>query len=319
METINRRYIWLFFSILLAIMVGAYIFNTINTPSLPKPYAPQADDSEQINSYFVVKDTLGATILETGFPVHVDDQYINEHNVQYIVLKVDGLNAVADIASKKEASDNNSVGVSAMNLPYSKSSIPALSAPGTHVGIYHTHTDESYVPTSGKASQPGAGDVYTVGKVLGDALQKSGVSVSHSTAAHDPHNINAYHRSRKTVTQLLKEGPDAVFDIHRDSAPVSAYTASINGVAASRIMIVIGRSNPKMKTNLQYAKRVKAEADSLYPGLMRGIYMGRGSYNQDLYPTALLFEVGTESISLELAERGVRLLSDVITRVLANS
>ncbi|PKM78517.1 MAG: stage II sporulation protein P [Firmicutes bacterium HGW-Firmicutes-15] len=319
MDTINRRYIWLFFSILITIMVGAYIFNIIKAPSLSKPYILRSDAGEQTNSYYVVKDTLGVTILETGLPVQVDDQYIDEHNVQYIVLKVDGKNAVADIVTKKEDSTNNSSGVSAMNLPYYKKSIPAQAAPGTHVVIYHTHTDESYVPTSAKASQPGAGDIYQVGNILTDSLQKSGVSVTHSTNAHDPHDINAYHRSRKTVTQLLTEGPDAAFDIHRDSAPASAYITSINGVDTSRVMIVMGRSNPNMKTNLQYAKKIKAEADNLYPGLVRGIFMGKGSYNQDLYPTALLFEVGTETISLDLAENGVRFLSDVITHVLASS
>lgn len=316
METINRRYIWLFFSILITIMVGAYILNTMNAPSLPKPYALQSDESEPTNSYYVLKDTLGVTILETGLPVQVDDQYIDEHNVQYIVLKVDGKNAVADIVTSTEDSASDSSVVSAMNLPYFKKSIPAQAAPGTHVVIYHTHTDESYVPTSGKATQPGAGDIFTVGNILSDSLQKSGVSVTHSTAPHDPHNINAYHRSRKTLAQLLKEGPDAAFDIHRDSAPASAYAISINGVDTSRVMIVVGRSNPNMKTNLAYAKKMKAEADSLYPGLIRGIFMGKGSYNQDLYPTALLFEVGTETISLDLAENGVRFLSDVITRVI---
>jgi stage II sporulation protein P len=318
METINRRYIWLFFSILITIMVGAYILNTMNAPYLPKPYALRSDESEQTNSYYVVKDTLGGTILETGLPVQVDDQYIDEHNVRYIVLKVDGKNAVADIVSKKEDSANNSPGVSAMNLSYSKKSIPAQATPGTHVVIYHTHTDESYVPTSDQASQPGAGDIFTVGDILTDSLQKSGVSVSHSLAPHDPHDINAYHRSRKTVAQLLKEQPDAAFDIHRDSAPASAYATSINGVDTSRVMIVVGRSNPNMNTNLQYAQKMKAEADSLYPGLIRGIFMGQGSYNQDLYPTALLFEVGTETISLELAENGVQFLGDVIARVIGS-
>ncbi len=316
METINRRYIWLFFSILITIMIGAYILNTMNAPSLPKPYDLRSDGSEQTNSYYVVKDTLGNTILETGLPVQVDDQYIDEQNVQYIVLKVDGKNAVADIVAKKEDPDNNTLGVSTMNLPYYKKSIPAQAAPGTHVVIYHTHTDESYVPTSGAASQPGAGDVFAVGNILTDSLQKSGVSVTHSTNAHDPHDINAYHRSRKTVTQLLKEKPDAAFDIHRDSAPASAYITAINGVDSSRVMIVMGRSNPNMKTNLKYAQKIKAEADSLYPGLIRGIFMGKGSYNQDLYPTALLFEVGTETISLDLAENAVRFLGDVITRVM---
>jgi stage II sporulation protein P len=300
-------------------MVGAYILNTIKTPSLPKPYAARSDEGERINSYFVVKDTQGVTIFETGLPVQVDDRYIDEHNVQYVVLKVDGNNATAGIVNTAETSANTASTVGTVNFPIYNKSIPAQAAPGTHVVIYHTHTDESYVPNSAAASQPAAGDVYTVGNVLTETLQKSGVSVTHSLAAHDPHDINAYHRSRKTVLQLLKEGPDAAFDIHRDSAPVSAYAQSMNGVDSSKVMIVVGRSNPNMNTNLKYAQKVKAAADDLYPGLIRGIFMGKGSYNQDLYPTALLFEVGTEEIDLTFAENGVRFLGDVITRVLASS
>lgn len=44
--------------------------------------------------------------------------------------------------------------------------------------------------------------------------------------------------------------------------------------------------------------------------------MGRGDYNQELYPTAMLFEIGTEGISLDLAENGVRCLGDVLIREL---
>ena len=80
-------------------------------------------------------------------------------------------------------------------------------------------------------------------------------------------------------------------------------------------MIVIGRSNPNMQTNLAYAKRIKAEADKLHPGLMRGIFMGQGDYNQDLYPTSLLFEVGTENSTLDEAEKSIRCLADAIIRV----
>jgi len=316
METINRRYIWLFFAILITVMIGAYVLNIMNTPLLNKPIPLR--DSGEISSYYVIKDTLGATILQTGLPVEVDDQYIDEHNVQYIVIKVDGQNAIANIVPNSETAAADA-STAAANLPFSNPTIPAQAAPGRHVVIYHTHTDESYTPTSGKASQPGAGDVYTVGNILADSLQKSGVSVSHSTAAHDPHDINAYHRSRKTITQLLKERPDAAFDIHRDSAPASAYITTINGVDTSRVMMVIGRSNPKMKTNLNYAKTIKAKADSLYPGLVRGIYMGRGSYNQDLYPSAMLFEMGTETISLDLVENAARFLGDVITHVFNES
>jgi stage II sporulation protein P len=317
METISRRYVWLFFAVLIVVMVGAYILNTINTPLLKKPI-PGAN--EQVSSYNVVKDTLGVTILQTGLPVHVDDQYIDEHNVQYIIIKVDGQNAVADIVTSTtenaDATADKSADITAA-LPFFNPSIPAQTAPGRHVVIYHTHTDESYIPTSGKASQPSAGDIYSVGTILADSLQRSGVSVSHSIAPHDPHDINAYNRSRRTVAQLLKEQPDAAFDIHRDSAPAQAYITTINGVETSRVMMVVGRSNPNMKTNLNYAKTIKAQADSLYPGLIRGIFMGKGDYNQDLYPTAMLFEVGTENIPLSLAENAARFLGDVITNVLA--
>ena len=313
METINRRYIWLFFAILLTVMIGAYILNIMNTPLLNKPL-PLRSDSSEISSYYEVKDAQGATILQTGLPVHVDDQYIDEHNVQYTVIKVVGQNAIADIATNSESAANNASSI-AVNLPFSNPSIPVQGAQGRHVVVYHTHSDESYTPSSGEPSQPAAGDVYAVGNILADSLQKSGVSVTHSTAAHDPHDINAYHRSRKTVAHLLKEQPDAAFDIHRDSAPASAYITSINGIATSRVMMVVGRSNPTEKTNLNYAKTIKATADNLYPGLIRGIYIGKGDYNQDLYPTAMLFEVGTETIPLDLAENAARFLGDVITHV----
>lgn len=315
METVSRRYIWIFFGLLLVVMIGAYILNTINSPILKKPVP---GPEEQVSSYYIVKDTFGVTILETGIPVHIDDQYITEKNVQYIIVKVEGQNAVADIVTKTGSEGAPGSDLSDLSLaprPFDLA-IPAQAGDRPrHVVLYHTHTDESYLPTSGKASQPGAGDIYTVGATLADSLRKSGISVSHNVNAHDPHDRNAYHRSRRTVAQLLKEQPDASFDIHRDSAPASAYTTTINGVESSRVMMVVGRSNPNVKTNLAYARRIKDQADQLYPGLVRGIFMGKGDYNQDLYPTGMLFEIGTDSIPLSLAENAARCLGDVILAV----
>lgn len=315
METLSRRYIWIFFGVLLAVMIGAYLLNTLYAPILKKPIP---GPEEQVSSYSVVKDTFGVTILETGLPVHVDDQYIDENNVQYIVIKVDGQNAVADIVTRTDGdkfpANNNAAVTPSPALFNPVLPVQAVTAP-RHAVVYHTHTDESHRPTSGKTSQPGAGDIYTVGAALADSLRKSGISVTHSVNAHDPHDRNAYHRSRRTAAQLLKEQPDAAFDIHRDSAPASAYLTTINGVDSSRVMIVVGRSNPNTKTNLAYARRIKAQADQLYPGLIRGIFMGKGDYNQDLYPTAMLFEIGTDSIPLALAENAARCLGDVILQV----
>jgi stage II sporulation protein P len=245
----------------------------------------------------------------------VDDQYIDQADIQYVVTSVEGKSAKARVVSDNEVAavpDEVQTAISPLFNP----SIPVQAGATHHVVLYHTHTDESYTPSSGTPSQPAAGDIYTVGTVLSDSLQKSGVSVSHSTAAHDPHDVHAYNRSRRTVAQLLQEQPDAAFDVHRDSAPTSAYLTDINGVETSRIMMVVGRSNPNSTTNLNYARTIKAKADSLYPGLIRGIFIGKGSYNQDLYPTAMLFEMGTEKIPIEPVENAARFLGDVIVNVI---
>ncbi|WP_278279242.1 stage II sporulation protein P [Syntrophomonas palmitatica] len=205
-------------------------------------------------------------------------------------------------------------------LPLNSKGIP-VQAPSinSHVVIYHTHSDESYGYSTGITSKPGNGDIYAVGTSLANSLQRSGISVTHSFNRHDPHDINAYHRSRRTALQLLKERPDAAFDVHRDSAPTSSYFTTVNGVNTSRVMIVIGRSNPNLKTNLDYARRVKAMGDTLYPGMMRGIFIGKGDYNQDLYPTALIFEIGTDGMSLDLAQNAATCLGDVIAHVMIQS
>ncbi len=317
MQTISKRYIWIFFSVLIVVMAGAYLLNTFYLKPSPKPVIPQASSDEtSAGKYYTVRDQSGLTIFQTGLTVHVDDRYINDKDVEYIIIKVDGQNAVAEILKKHEVSSPTEN--SSFMYPWNRQSIPAQAAQDSHVVVYHTHSDESYTPTSGTASKPGKGDIYQVGANLTDALQKSGISVTHSYNAHDPHDINAYHRSRKTLTQLLKEQPDAAFDIHRDSAPSKAYITTINGIETSKVMIVVGRGNPNMQGILNYAKKVKKEADSIHPGLMRGIFMGKGDYNQDLYPTTLLFEIGTENIPVELPNSAARLLADVLIRVISS-
>jgi len=312
-EITNKRHIWLFFSVLIFIMAVSFIINTITSPQQKPLELPNDNNSDEIH-YITIRDTNGKIILETGLPVYEDDEYIDETNIHYVIISVQGSNAIARVKDNNVSlQEKNKKNEPALNLL--DNSIPAQASPSHHVVIYHTHTDESYVPTSGKASEPGKGDVFQVGSELKQALNKAGISVTHSTEKHDPHDINAYHRSRRTVVKLLKERPDAAFDIHRDSAPAEAYVTTVNGVYTSRVMIVIGRSNPNMQTNLEYAKRIKAKADELHPGLMRGIFLGKGDYNQDLYPTALLFEVGTENLSLDAAQKAVRCLSDAIIAV----
>lgn len=315
MDKISKKYVWMFFGILMIVLVASYLLNTMRSPD-QKPYGSQGSSAHEAGpgQFFTIRDKDGITLFQTGLSVHVNDRYINENNVEYIIIKVDGRNATANIIQKEASVIANPILKPAVTGQTLFPAIPRTKS--SHVVVYHTHTDESYIPTSGQASQPGGGDVFAVGDALAETLRKAGVSVTHSRATHDPHDINAYSRSRRTLTQLLKEQPDAAFDIHRDSAPASEYYTIINGVDSSRIMIVVGMSNPNIRTNLDFAKRIKNRADELYPGLIRGIFMGRGDYNQDLYPTAMLFEVGTDSISLNLAENSARCMGDVLVKEL---
>ncbi len=314
METTAKRYLWIFFGILLAVLVGAYLMNLVNAPQ-----AKPLGDSQSNPSYYTVRDEIGNVVLETGIPVHVDDIWISDQNQQYQITRVERDQAWASLKKADNSPLTSMLSLDNSAQPALGPAVPVQTPPqDIHVVIYHTHTDECYTPTSGTSSRPGDGDVYEVGVKLADTFRLNGISVTHSLNKHDPHDINAYHRSRRTATQLLTEAPDAAFDIHRDAAPVSAYQTTINGVPASRVMIVMGRTNPKFKTNLDYAIQVKAAADSLYPGLLRGIYIGRGDYNQDLYPTALLLEVGTEGNYQLSAERAVTAMGDALVAVLRN-
>ncbi|MGI5922147.1 MAG: stage II sporulation protein P [Syntrophomonadaceae bacterium] len=313
MSNINKKYMVIFFGILIAIMIASYILNTI----VPAPYSIPgifAPGEEAKSSYTTIRDTAGNVVLQTGLPVHRDDEYINEKDIHYKIVQVNGNSAIAEQKQEQTAQDTRAVfkyANMANHFAFTKYN-PAKPDNGHHIVIYHTHSDESYIPTSGTDAKPGNGDIYDIGASMTDSLKTAGISVTHSYANHGPHDINAYHRSRRTLARLLKEQPDAAFDIHRDSAPLRAYATTINGIDTARVMIVVGRSNPNVRTNLNYARSIKKRADYLHPGLMRGIFIGRGDYNQDLYPTSLLFEIGSEHNSLQAAQKAGVLLTDAI-------
>jgi stage II sporulation protein P len=309
---IRNRTLWLFFGILAIIIVSSIVLMRVTTP--PPASKPRINTAETADgNFYSIMDGHGQLILRTGFPVNIGDIFIDEKDRAFKVARLDGWKATAEPTSIPETRKDQQ---QAAGLQLDNTSIPVQGNGGIHVGMYHTHSDESYPISDGTSSIRGKGTIYEVGKSLTGSLITSGISVSHSDATHGPHDPNAYYRSRRTVFQLLKERPDAVFDVHRDSAPSEEYLTLINGLPTSRTMIVVGRQNPNMGSNLDFARYVKKQADELYPGLMRGIFIGRGSYNQDLYPNALLFEIGTDQLSRESAERGARNLGDVVAQVL---
>lgn len=268
--------------------------------------------------YYTLVDEKGDTVYVTGWGVEVGDQFLTETNKRYEVISISG-----DIAHSKFLGNVN---LSKYTRPGNneffsilRPSIAWAEGKGK-VAIYHTHSDESYIPTDGKDSILGAGGVYKVGDAFASALQGKGLEVFHSDAKHDPHDNMAYERSRRTATELLKKQPDTMFDIHRDAAPPEVYKATIDGQDVSKVQLVVGKYGPTGKQIEDYALQLKANSDSQHPGLIKGIFFAKGGdYNQDLLPRSMLLEVGAETNTRESAERGIALFADVIPAILQNS
>jgi len=185
------------------------------------------------------------------------------------------------------------------------------------VAVYHTHTDESYLPTDGASSIPFKGGIFQVGDTFGDALKDERVKVLYDRTSHDPHDANAYYRSRRTAVQLLKENPVAIFDVHRDGVDdPEFYRRIVSDKNVTQMRLVVGRQNPKMETNLDFAKRLLAFGNKQHPELLKEIYIARGNYNQDLLSTALLIEAGTYTNEKWQAENGITLLASSLPALL---
>jgi len=58
---------------------------------------------------------------------------------------------------------------------------------------------------------------------------------------------------------------------------------------------------------------MKRVTDDTHPGLIKGILMADGSYNQDMAPLSLLLEVGSHENTREGAERSVSLFAETVS------
>ena len=267
------------------------------------------------NDYFTMVDEKNNVVQTTGLMVSVGDIYIAADNSRYKVVEVIGRFAKCQYQGIEQMPRVSYDKVS-QTFIFDKSLPVAMTGKKLTVAVYHTHDDESYIPQDGTDSKLGNGGIYDVGQALVTKLKAEGFNVAYSQAKHDPHDVNAYNRSRKTAVSLLKKGPDALIDVHRDSGPANTYQADVKGKSTTKVKLVVGRQNPNMKTNMEFAKNIKAVMDKKTPGLSNGIFIAKGDYNQDLSPRAMLIEVGTEKNSKKDAEEGVTLFAEALPSIL---
>lgn len=273
---------------------------------LPFYYEPSQPDH-----YYTMVDAEGTILLETGRVIAEGDQYLTAKNELYEVTSVDEHNIARAIWKETVTLPTTRFSLQGLKKELGLTQVETAEAKGT-IAIYHTHNAESYVPSDGTHSIDGKGGIHDVGAAFSSALNKHGVNTDYAEALHLPHDRGAYRRSRNTVIDLLSREPDALFDVHRDAAPAHAYAAEIGGNWVTQIQFVVGRQNQNFSVNREYAKSLKAVADTVHPNLVKGIFFGSGNYNQDLTPLNLLLEVGAHRNSKEAAIGGITLLADVI-------
>ena len=253
----------------------------------------------------------GAMLTQRGGRMYEGDEYISADDMWYRVASVDDAAQTATAELLGRAGEDG---------------VPAFSALAESAGdggdgkkliaMYSTHSDESYVPEDGTASKWKDAGIYDVGDSLKKALEKRGIEAVYSKETFLPHDADAYNRSRRTAEELLKQGPDALLDIHRDAVPAEQYETEVDGEDISKVRLFVGRNNQNAAENKAFARQIKAEADKRYPGLIKDIFIGRGNYNQELYPHALLLEFGTHEIEKEKAMEAADYVADVLDRVL---
>ena len=255
----------------------------------------------------------GEVLTRRAGRMYEGDEYISGDNRHYRIAFVDDARCTAtaeDLGPSVPDQEAFAVFLSAN---------AAKKDDGKLICMYSTHSDESYVPSDGASSLWEGAGIYDVGDALKENLEKKGITVEYSEKSFLPHDADAYNRSRSTVEEYVKKMPDAIIDIHRDGVDAEEYETEVDGEDTSMVRLFVGRSNQNSAENKAFAQRLKAAADEAYPGLIKDIYIGKGNYNQELYPQAILLEFGTHEIEKEKAISATEYMADVIDDVLFGS
>lgn len=203
--------------------------------------------------------------------------------------------------------------------------------------IFHTHSQEDF-----SDSRPGAQDdtIVGVGQTLGEILaEKYGVCVVHDIGEYDLANgkldrTNSYETMEKAIQKVLKKYPsiEVCIDLHRDGVAEEVRLVSqVNGKTTAQLMlfngicrlnengvakVTEGLENEYIPQNLAFSFHMQATANTLYPGLMRKIYIKPYRYSLNMKPLSLLVEVGANTNTVEEAKNAMEPLAEILVQVL---
>lgn len=191
------------------------------------------------------------------------------------------------------------------------------------LGIYYTHTGETYALTDGiERNQGKKGGVVEVGKAIKETLEKNyRIRVANDDTVNDEIYRLAYAESEKTARRLLEENKDVqiLLDIHRDAGkPRNESLVRVSGKDVAPILFIVGSDArspfPTWRNNYDFAVKIAGRINEKYPGLCAGVRIKEGRYNQFLHPRAMLVEIGSVSNSTEEAVQSAVMLAGILAR-----
>jgi stage II sporulation protein P len=203
-----------------------------------------------------------------------------------------------------------------------------MNSTSPQVLIYHTHTTESYEPTSRTTDRTKS--VCAVGEKIAGQLRSAGINTFHDTTYHDyPAYNGSYDRSKATMEKDLKKYPgiQVTLDIHRDAMHRSDGTALkptviIGGKKAAQLMVLAGCDDdgslgfPNWECNLRLALRLQQMLSGQYSSLARPLDFCARKYNENMTKGSLLVEIGTDGNTLDEAEYTGELFGKSLAEVL---
>ncbi|MDR2514048.1 MAG: stage II sporulation protein P [Christensenellaceae bacterium] len=262
----------------------------------------------QGEAIWTLADESGQKITAIAAEVDLGDEYISGDNQLY---RVKALNRVSMVATMESLGEEPALSLTEYDLQ-------PVAAAARSVGLYATHSDEAYENGDGSASlENGWAGILDVASTLKSYLEKDGLQVELDVTQHLPHDAGAYRRSRSTAANLVRQGAQVLFDVHRDGIPdPSEYVVKVEGQETTKVRLLVGRSNPNSSANKEFAKKIKAVGDEKYPGLIKDIFIGKGDYNQEILPQSVLLEFGTHTSDKEEVLRSTEYMADVLTTVL---
>lgn len=215
---------------------------------------------------------------------------------------------------------------------------PALSnrGDGPKVLIYHSHATEAYTMDGTDIYRESdryrtldtEQNMVRVGEEMAAVFEAAGIGVVHDTTLYDyPSYNDAYNRSLKGVSALLKEYPSVVLvlDVHRDALEASDGTiykvvaGSVDDCA--QVMMVMGSdaggtAHPNWKVNLSLALSIQNALARKWATLARPTVLRPSRFNQQLSTGSILVEVGTHGNTLQEAITAARLYARTVAELM---